>query len=185
MMDRKRRGEQLAALRRFRIEGTPEASAHALKMVLWAVDSYANPSCWASSKTIADCLLLDERTVRRALRTLQERGYLEITERPGRSNLISLRWDQILKTPGILPTLPRTMTTEPRALCPPTPGILSKTPGILPTEIERTGNEIEKDKKGTLSSSERNPNPGSTKDDLAARKQQLGRTPQAKQSKGA
>lgn len=48
---------------------------------------------WASNATIADTAGLDERHLRRSLRTLEERGYLRRIKRPGTTSLLAILLD--------------------------------------------------------------------------------------------
>ena len=79
------------------------------RLVLATVSSFANilGTCWPSNQTLADKTGLHERTVRRQLETLQEKGFIErISRGVGRAMLTRILITPQAQTSDIVPPTP-------------------------------------------------------------------------------
>lgn len=122
----------------------------AKKLVLLALADNANDEgeCYPSLATIARKTDLDERTVRRAIRVLQEEGHLQTRARSGRSTVFRLTVtpdnnvtpDKNAVGTNLSPH-PGLSVPPPRTLCPPTldsvPPITSKEPIKEPSRNQK------------------------------------------------
>lgn len=97
------------------------------KMVLLCLCDHANDSghCWPSASTIARKCSVTDRTVRRSIHALRDKGILSWSEVPGGSNRFHINPCQIV-TPDTVSAL--TMATDPLTQCHPTPDTVSPKP---------------------------------------------------------
>jgi hypothetical protein len=96
------RGEQLALLRGLQLQTVEQDKAKVtgatLKSVLRAIDDHArdDSTCWASTGTIAKETCLSDRTVRRAIRALENLGYIYSSGRcQGNAGEILIDWNRV------------------------------------------------------------------------------------------
>lgn len=83
--------------------------SHTEKIVLATLSSFANilSTCWPSNQTLAEKTGLHERTVRRQLESLQEKGFIERTSRGiGRAMLTRILITPQAQTSDIVPPTP-------------------------------------------------------------------------------
>jgi len=92
------RGEQLLALREAQLPQSMKVSPGIAKAILRCVDDHG-VRCWASVATIASETNFNERTVRRSLTELTERGYLLANYRQGKTTYFSVNWNAL--NPGL------------------------------------------------------------------------------------
>lgn len=131
----------------------------AQKLVLLALADNANDAgeCYPSLTTISRKTSLDERTVRRAIRQLQQLGFMSVAERAGRSSLFSISLTTLKNatpindTPGknergqSAPPPLSFLQDTPGKNVPPPLSFLSPTPDIVPpiTITEPSSNRSE------------------------------------------
>lgn len=99
------------------------------KMVLLCLCDHANDSghCWPSIARMAAKCSVSERTVQRAIKSLNDRGIVSWDDVPGRSHRFVIDPRHIV-TPDTVS--PLTMTTKPPTQCHPTPDTVSPKPSI-------------------------------------------------------
>ena len=96
------RAEQLGILRRLPSvldTDSGEVSKRSIHAVLRAVDEFANSGtgwCWASTETIASQAIVSERTVRRAMRWLDDAGFVTSKLRGnGQTKMTKIVWSNL------------------------------------------------------------------------------------------
>lgn len=98
------------------------------KLVLIALADQANDKgeCWPGATSISKRTGLSDRTIRRAMRDLEDAGYLRTRFRSGHSSMFTVPLihtpDRVsAPTPDSLSGTPDTVSPPPRTLCPPEP----------------------------------------------------------------
>ena len=109
------------------------------RFVLLAVSDHlgSNEDCWPSLTRLATMTGLNERTIRRALTSLELAGHITVTRKPGRANRYRVIWET-------LPTLDTESTPLPRTESHPGHNVQG-TPDTESTPLDTESNEADQE----------------------------------------